>query len=106
MGLGYNLNTLDACHNPQLIYIECLNCCTEITKNAFLESQVAIGGADGSVSILDIVTDSIVARLQNFKGDVQSLVWDCLPAAPRSDANFNISSSSSGTTVLHSYLEF
>ena len=74
-------------------------------KKCTLESQVAIGGADGSVTILDIATDSIVARLQNFKGDVQSLVWDCLPAAPRSDANLNISSSSSGTTILHPYLE-
>lgn len=47
---------------------------------------MAIGGADGSVTILDVVADAIVGRLQNFKSDVQSLHWARLQGASRDEA--------------------
>ena len=47
---------------------------------------MAIGGADGSVSIVDVVADAVVARLQNFKSDVQSLQWARLPGAACAEA--------------------
>lgn len=46
-----------------------------------LPLQVAVGCADGSVALVDLVSDTVTARLESHAADVQSLSWVLLPTA-------------------------
>ena len=44
--------------------------------------QVAVGGTDGTVRLVDLSTGRVTHMLDGFKGDVQSLCWQRLSLLP------------------------